>query len=93
MNPEWRGSLSIGVVALAQDQVISVSKAKKLPGQSFVISTSEESTILYIGGKVGYLGLLSVHHVCEFVFYESVCVCAFGMNNASYVFSYGIRSC
>ena len=71
MNPDFHGSLSIGVTALSQDQVhvVSVSKAKKLPGPSFVISTSYESTILYIGGQVSYFRLLCVHMI-------HMCVCA-----------------
>ena len=52
MNSEWSGSLSIGVTALPMDQVISVNKAKKLPGQSFVLTSSDDLTVLYIGGQV-----------------------------------------
>ena len=52
MNSEWSGSLSIGVTALPMDQVISINKAKKLPGQSFVLTSSDDLTVLYIGGQV-----------------------------------------
>ena len=53
MNSTWNGSLSIGVTVLTPAQVISVIKAKQLPGLSFVIAAStEKSSVLYIGGQV-----------------------------------------
>ena len=54
VKPTWSGTLSIGVTTLPSAQVISVSKAQLLPGQSFVVAaTGEKSTTFYIGGQVG----------------------------------------
>lgn len=87
MNPIWRGSLSIGVTALPLDQVIVVSKAKKLQGQSFVISSSDESTVLYIGGQVATSACSLCAHVCACPY---MCVCACGTNNTIHMCFLGI---